>query len=73
VFDLRPGVTEVYVHPSVDTPELRAFAPDWPGRVDDYDLVVRDRAFRTMLERAGVRLLGYREVRDAQRAGGGRA
>src|SRR5439155_20255750 len=24
--DVRPGVTEVYVHPAVDTPELRALA-----------------------------------------------
>ena len=37
--DLRPGVTEVYVHPALDTPELRAFAPDWAGRVDDHQLV----------------------------------
>ena len=22
IFDLRPGVTEVYVHPAVDSPEL---------------------------------------------------
>ena len=29
VGDLRPGVTEVYIHPAVDAPELRAFAPDW--------------------------------------------
>jgi hypothetical protein len=68
IFDLRPGVTEVHVHPSVDTPELRAFAPDWPGRVDDHELVVRDRGFRASTERAGIRLVGYREVRDAQRA-----
>ena len=38
----RPGVTEVYVHPAVDTPELRALADDWPARVDDHDLVTHD-------------------------------
>ena len=37
--ELRPGVTEVYVHPAVDTAELRSLAPDWAGRVDDHDLV----------------------------------
>ena len=82
--DLRPGVTEVYVHPAVDTPELRALAPDWAGRVDDHDLVTHDRALRAMLDRAGVELIGYRALRDLQRAaltcgcaaarlGGGRA
>src|SRR5205814_5397951 len=43
VMDLRPGITELYVHPAVDTAELRALAPDWAARVDDHDLVTRDR------------------------------
>ena len=69
VTELRPGVTEVYVHPAVDYPELRALAGDWPGRVDDHDLVTHDRAVRSMLERAGVVLIGYRPLRELQRAG----
>jgi predicted glycoside hydrolase/deacetylase ChbG (UPF0249 family) len=68
VFELRPGVTEVYVHPAVDTAELRALAPDWAARVDDHDLVVRDGGLRTMVERSGVHLIGYRRLRDLQRA-----
>jgi predicted glycoside hydrolase/deacetylase ChbG (UPF0249 family) len=66
--DLRPGVTELYAHPAIDTPELRAGFPDWGARVDDYDLVVKDGRLRTMIERNGVTLVGYRELRDAQRA-----
>ncbi len=68
VLDLRPGVTEVYVHPAIDTAELRALAPDWAARVDDHDLVVRDGSLRTLLERSGVHLVGYREFRDLQRS-----
>jgi chitin disaccharide deacetylase len=69
VYDLRPGVTELYVHPAVDTPELRALTPDdWAARVDDHDLVVTDRTLRTMLDRAGAHLIGYRELRDLQRS-----
>jgi predicted glycoside hydrolase/deacetylase ChbG (UPF0249 family) len=68
ILDLRPGVTEMYVHPAVDTAELRALAPDWAGRVDDHDLVVNDRGLRALLERAGVTLIGYRELRQLQRA-----
>jgi predicted glycoside hydrolase/deacetylase ChbG (UPF0249 family) len=68
VLELRPGVTEVYVHPAIDTPELRALAPDWSARVDDHDLVVRDGALRTRIERSGVKLIGYRQLRDVQRA-----
>ncbi|MCC7077190.1 MAG: ChbG/HpnK family deacetylase [Acidimicrobiia bacterium] len=61
------GVTEVYVHPAIDTPELRAFAPDWEGRVDDLYLVTEDEDFRATLEDADVHLIGYRELRDVQR------
>jgi predicted glycoside hydrolase/deacetylase ChbG (UPF0249 family) len=69
LFDLRPGVTEVYAHPAVDTDELRASHPDWANRVDDHHLLARDRDLRSMAERAGVRLIGYRELRELQRAG----
>lgn len=68
VLDLRPGVTEMYVHPAIDTPELRALAPDWAARVDDHDLVVRDGGLRTRIERSGVKLIGYRQLRDLQRS-----
>jgi predicted glycoside hydrolase/deacetylase ChbG (UPF0249 family) len=68
LFDLAPGVTEAYVHPASDSAELRAYAPDWAARVDDHQLVTRDGALRAMLERAGVTLIGFRELRALQRA-----
>jgi predicted glycoside hydrolase/deacetylase ChbG (UPF0249 family) len=68
VFDLRPGVTEIYVHPAADTPELRALAPDWPARVDDLHLMCHDTTLRAMFDRAGIERIGWRELRDAQRA-----
>ena len=66
--DLRPGVTEVYLHPAVDTPELRALDPGWATRVDDHDVLTRDRSLRSLAERVGVTLIGYRELRDLQRS-----
>jgi predicted glycoside hydrolase/deacetylase ChbG (UPF0249 family) len=69
VSDLRPGVTEVYVHPALDTPELRAFAPDWAGRVDDHQLVTTDSELAITLQRAGVHRIGFRRLRELQRAG----
>jgi hypothetical protein len=67
--DLRPGVTEMYIHPAVDTPELRAFAPDWEGRVDDLALVAGTGPLVDLLARAGAHVIGYRPLRDLQRAG----
>jgi predicted glycoside hydrolase/deacetylase ChbG (UPF0249 family) len=69
IYDLAPGVTEIHLHPAIDTPELRAQTPDWADRVGDHDLVVNDHSLRTLLGRAGARLIGYRELRELQRAG----
>ena len=66
---LRPGVTEVYVHPAVDTPELRGFAPDWEARVDDHRLMTADPGFADLVERSGAHRIGFRALRDLQRAG----
>jgi predicted glycoside hydrolase/deacetylase ChbG (UPF0249 family) len=67
LFDLEPGVTEIQARPGVDTPELRALAPDWPTRVDDHDLLVHDHGIRALADRANVRLIGFRALRDAMR------
>jgi chitin disaccharide deacetylase len=69
VFELEPGVTEVFVRPATDTAEVRAAIPDWAARVDDFDLVVSDGNLRAMLARGGVQLIGYRALRDLQRKG----
>ena len=66
--ELRPGLTEVYVHPAVDTAELRSLAPDWAGRVDDHDLVTGHTSLRSLAQRAGVQLIGWRALRELQRA-----
>jgi len=67
LFDLGPGVTEVFVHPAVDSDELRASHPDWPGRVEDHAFVCRDPSLPDLIDRAGATLIGYRELRDLQR------
>jgi predicted glycoside hydrolase/deacetylase ChbG (UPF0249 family) len=68
LFDLRPGVTEVYLHPAQDSDELRASHPDWANRVEDHLLLTRDPAFADLVERADAILIGYRELRELQRA-----
>jgi hypothetical protein len=69
VADLRPGVTEIFLHPATDHAELRSLAHDWADRVDDHHLLTRDSEMRTMVQRSGVTLIGWRELRDLQRAG----
>ena len=65
---LRPGVTEAYLHPAVDTDELRAAAPDWERRVDDHRLLVDDPGLRGLLEAHGIQLSGFRALREWMQA-----
>lgn len=65
---LAPGVTEIHVQPSIDTPEVRAIGAVAEGWIDDLALVTSDEV-RVALERAGAVMIGYRELRDAMRAG----
>ncbi len=67
--ELRPGVTEVFLHPAVDSDELRSSHPDWATRVDDHALLTTDATFRELLERSGAGLVGFRELRELQRSG----
>ncbi|HEV7887190.1 MAG TPA: polysaccharide deacetylase family protein [Acidimicrobiales bacterium] len=67
--ELEPGVTELTCRPALDTPELRSLAPDWSSRVEEHDALVNDHSLRSLAERVGVTLIGYRPIRDLMRAG----
>lgn len=67
IFDsLMPGLSYYILHPSVDTPELRAIAPDWRARVGDYEAFLSPE-LRNYVQSIGVHVIGYRAVRDAMR------
>ncbi len=65
---LPPGVTEIHVQPAIDTPEVRAISPAAEGWIDDLALVVDDPSIPALLAEVGAVLIGYSELRDAQRA-----
>ncbi len=60
---LQPGLTYMVLHPAVDTPELRACAPDWPSRVANYEALLSPEV-RDYLRQAGIQVIGYRPLRD---------
>jgi len=69
VRNLQPGVTEIHVQPAIDSAEVRALAGDVAdGWIDDLDLVVNDGELRRLLKESGATLIGYRQLRDAQRS-----
>jgi predicted glycoside hydrolase/deacetylase ChbG (UPF0249 family) len=69
LFDLQPGVTELCLHPAIDSDELRAACrDDWAGRAEDYDALRRDPSLRDLVTRAGATLVGWRDLRALSRA-----
>ncbi len=64
--ELPAGLSNILMHPAVDTPELRAIAPDWRCRVADYQLFT-DPALRRLLDEADVHIIGFHALRDAMR------
>ena len=68
MFNLQPGVTALTVRPAIDAPEIRGLDPDWSGRVEDYLVCAHDAGVRDLVERSDAVLIGYRELRAAQRS-----
>jgi predicted glycoside hydrolase/deacetylase ChbG (UPF0249 family) len=59
--DLEPGITHFIIHPSVDTPELRAITPDWRCRVADYE-AFKSEELRETIKNLGIQVIGYRHL-----------
>lgn len=69
IANLQPGVTEIHVQPAIDTPEVRALGGVAEGWIDDLALVTANQELRQAIADSGAILIGYRELRDAMRAG----
>jgi predicted glycoside hydrolase/deacetylase ChbG (UPF0249 family) len=69
--ELRPGVTEMFLHPAVDSAELQSLATDdWWSRVDDRKMICDETWVRDAIDAAGATLIGYRPLRELARSGG---
>jgi predicted glycoside hydrolase/deacetylase ChbG (UPF0249 family) len=61
--ELPSGVTHFLFHPSLNTPELRAIAPDWPSRVANYQTFM-DPELKQFIKNHGIQVIGYRHLRN---------
>ncbi len=65
---LPAGVTEIHIQPAIDSPEVHGFSPAADAWIDDLALAL-DPALTEQLAAAGATLIGFRELREAMRAG----
>jgi predicted glycoside hydrolase/deacetylase ChbG (UPF0249 family) len=61
--ELPIGITHFLFHPSIDTPELRAIAPDWPARVANYKAFM-SQEIKTFIKNSGLQVIGYGKLKS---------
>jgi len=68
--ELSGGSLGLFIaHPALDTPELRAIAPDWRGRVANHRAFASKTVKEDLRDR-GIHLVGFKNLRDGLRSKG---
>jgi predicted glycoside hydrolase/deacetylase ChbG (UPF0249 family) len=63
---LTPGVSELYIHAAADHPEMRALGDSWAQRAADFAFFTAP-STAALIRDLGIRLIGYRPIRELQR------
>ena len=66
---LKPGVTELYIHAGKPTDELKAITGSWRTRSEEFETFTHDPEIRALLTEQKIIRIGYRPLRDLQRQG----
>lgn len=67
VKNLKPGVTELYIHPTLATDESRAITGTWATRMQEFEAFTTDQDIKKLIADEQIKLISYRPLRDLQR------
>jgi predicted glycoside hydrolase/deacetylase ChbG (UPF0249 family) len=67
VRNLKPGVTELYIHAALPTEELQAITGSWSTRSQEFEVFTHNEAMKQLIAERKIILIGYRPLRDLQR------
>ena len=67
VKNLKPGVTELYIHAALAGDELKAITGSWRTRSEQFALFAHDEEMKQLIADQKIILIGYRPLRDLQR------
>lgn len=65
--NLKPGVTELYIHAQLPTEEAQAISGSWKTRAEEFETFAKDPEIKKLIADEGIILIGYRPLRDLQR------
>ena len=64
--NLKPGVTEIYIHAANDGDEIRAITASAPKRVKELEFFISDK-IRQLIDEQGIIVISYRPLFELQR------
>jgi chitin disaccharide deacetylase len=67
VKNLKPGVTELYIHAALPTDELKAITGTWSTRSQEFEVFTHDEEMKRLVADQKIILIGYRPLRELQR------
>ena len=67
VRNLKPGVTELYIHAGIPNDELKAITGSWQTRSQEFEVFAHDEEMKHLMAEQKITLIGYRPLRDLQR------
>jgi len=67
VRNLKPGVTELYIHAALPTDELKAITGSWSTRSQEFEVFAHDAEMKQLISEHHITLIGYRPIRELQR------
>ena len=65
--NLKPGVTELYIHAGIANDELKAITGSWQTRSQEFEVFTHDEEMKHLMAEQKITLIGYRPLRDLQR------
>jgi hypothetical protein len=67
VRNVKPGVTELYIHAGMPSDELKAITGSWQTRSQEFEVFTHDEEMKSLIAEQKITLIGYRPLRDLQR------
>lgn len=67
VKNLKPGVTELYIHAALPTDELKAITGSWQTRSQEFEVFTHDDEMKRLVADQKIILIGFRPLLELQR------
>ena len=64
--NLKPGVTELFIHAAMPTDELRHVTNSRKTRAEEYETFTNDADMKQLIKDMGIIRIGYRPLRKLQ-------